>query len=64
MTALPYNAIFEALALADCNCAPGDGTCEDWPSREYRLHYLTAAIWHRSLMMAGEAKAATEKTDA
>lgn len=39
--------IFDALAAADCNCTPGDGTCEDWTDRSHRLHALTAAVYRR-----------------
>lgn len=44
---ISYNEIFNTLSMADCNCDPTKRDCEDWPSREYRLHYLTAALWHR-----------------
>lgn len=39
-----YGVVKNALCSADCNCEPGDGTCEDWRDSMHRQEYLALAI--------------------
>jgi hypothetical protein len=59
---IPYDVIYETIVNADCYCKPGDPTCEDWPSSEYRWHKLTAAIWAKQQLLDRELREAVEGT--
>ena len=36
--------LMAAIAGADCNCEPGDPTCEDWNGWHHRMRTLGAGV--------------------